>query len=428
MMKWAFSAAIALGMMAVMAWGDDWPQWRGPRLDSVCRETNLPTHWSKTENVVWRFPLPGPAGASPVVAGEHVYVTAPEGDDIFLICISTNGAELWRRKIGTGNSTYREDEGNSASPSPCTDGVHVWALDGNGHLACFSADGELAWSKNLQDIYGRYDIQFGMASTPVLYQGNLYLQLLHGSMRDAVTSESWVIALDGKTGNEIWKHSRQTPGRYENKHSYASPTIYFDRDNSFLLVHGADYITAHALSDGSELWRCGNLNSLEHYNPFLRFVASPACGPNLIVVPSAKNGPVLGLKPGFQGDITENQDAYHWRMETQTPDVPTPVIADGLVYLCRENGVLICVDAKTGEKVYEERVVSDRHRASPVVADGNVYLTSRRGVVSVVKAGRIFEVVAKNELDEPISASPAISHGRIYLRTFEALYCIGKAP
>jgi hypothetical protein len=169
------------------------------------------------------------------------------------------------------------------------------------------------------------------------------------------------------------------------------------------------------------------LNSLDNYNPFLRFVASPACGPGIIVVPSAKNGPVLGLKPGFQGDITENRDAYHWRLDSNTPDVPTPVIHEGLVYLCRENGVLICVDAATGALLYEERVVSDRHRASPVIAGGHLYMISRRGVVAVVKTGRKYELVAKNSVDEPVSASLAVADGRLYLRTFDALFCI-EAP
>lgn len=425
-MRPAFAAAAAiLWALASPALADDWPQWRGPQLNGVSAESNLPVRWSRDENVLWRLELPGPAGASPIVISERVFVVSPVGNEIFLLCASTDGSELWRRKFGSGNTTHREDEGNSASPSPCTDGVRVWTLDDNGDLACFTVDGDPVWNKNLQEIYGRYDIQFGMASTPVLYRGNLYLQLVHGSMTDSSTSQAWVVALNGSTGEELWKHSRQTPAVKENKHSYASPTVYFDGDRSFLLVHGADYITAHSFADGSELWRCGGLNSLDHYNDFLRFVASPVCGPDLIVVPSAKNGPVLGLRPGLRGDVTDNKDAYHWRIDSETPDVPSPVVADGLVYLCRENGVLICLDAASGEKIYEERVVSDRHRASPVIAGGNIYLTSRRGVVAVVKTGRTFELLAKNELGEPMSASPAISNGRIYLRTFNALYCIG---
>ncbi len=427
MTKCVCCAILAVVLNVEAAWADDWPQWRGPRLDGRSAESSLTTSWSKTENILWRLALPGPAGSSPIVFGDRVFVTSPDGTDILLICVSTSGNELWRKKFGEGNETYREDEGNTASPSPCTDGQNVWALDGNGNLVCFSMTGEPIWNKNLQEAYGKYDIQFGMSSTPVLHDGKLFLQLIHGSMSDKATSAAWVVALDGMTGNEFWKHQRKTPATSENKHSYASPTIYFDGDKSCLLVHGADYITAHSLSDGSELWRCGGLNSTEHYNPYLRFVASPACGPGLIVVPSAKNGPVLGLKPGFSGDITQNRQAYQWRMDTQTPDVPTPVVDNDLVYLCRENGVLICVDAKTGAKIYEERTDSERHRASPVVAGGHIYLTSRRGVVTVVKTGRTFEVVATNELGEPISASPAIANGRIYLRSFDALYCIGPA-
>jgi outer membrane protein assembly factor BamB len=421
---WIF---LALGGLVSMVAADDWPQWRGPRLDGNGTAEPTPVRWSKTENVVWRFALPGPAGSSPVIAGDNVFVVSPDGDDIFLICLSTDGQERWRQKFGSGVETFREDEGNTASPSPCTDGQRVWALDGNGNFACVTVGGELVWSKNLQEAYGNYKIQFGMASTPVLYEGNLYLQLIHGAMRDPESSSAWVVALNGQTGEEVWKHLRETPATAENKHSYASPTVYFDGPNSFLIVHGADYVTAHSFADGSELWRCGNLNPKDSYNPFLRFVASPACGPNLIVVPSAKNGPVLGLKPGFRGDITDQSDAYHWRMETQTPDVPTPVVHDGLVYLCRENGVLICVDAATGEQIYEERVESDRHRGSPIVAGGHIYLTSRRGNVAVVKTGREYELVAKNSMGEPMSASPAVSGGRLYLRTFDALYCVGEA-
>ncbi|MCA9270780.1 MAG: PQQ-like beta-propeller repeat protein, partial [Planctomycetales bacterium] len=126
-------------------------------------------------------------------------------------------------------------------------------------------------------------------------------------------------------------------------------------------------------------------------------------------------------------DVTEDPSAMKWIMERGTPDVPSPLIHDGLVYLCRENGNLICLDAESGEQVYEERTSAERHRASPVFAGGNIYVTARNtGTVTVVKAGRKFEVVSKNTLGEAIAASPAISGGRIYLRSVDALYCVGK--
>jgi outer membrane protein assembly factor BamB len=178
------------------------------------------------------------------------------------------------------------------------------------------------------------------------------------------------------------------------------------------------------LTDGQEIWRCGGLNPKGRYNNTLRFIASPVAAADLIVVPSAKNGPVLGLRPDGQGDVT-NVAAVHWWTHPQnTPDVPSPLIQGGLVYLCRENGNLIVLDAKTGEEYYEHRTHSDRYRASPLYADGKIYLTSRDGTITVVKAGKEFEVLATNTMGENITASPVIANGTLYLRTFDALYAI----
>jgi outer membrane protein assembly factor BamB len=163
-----------------------------------------------------------------------------------------------------------------------------------------------------------------------------------------------------------------------------------------------------------------------NYNPTLRFVASPVAAEGMIVVPSAKNGPVYALKADGKGDVTDSESAYWWKRAKETPDVPSPLIVDGLVYLCRENGNLICMDAKTGEEFYNERTTADRHRASPVYADGKIYLCARKGVVTVVKAGKQFEILSKNDMVDSIASSPAISNGRIYLRTYKALYAIGK--
>jgi outer membrane protein assembly factor BamB len=185
-------------------------------------------------------------------------------------------------------------------------------------------------------------------------------------------------------------------------------------------------VTAHRLKDGSEIWRSGGLNSRERYNPSFRLVASPVASPGLIVVPSAKNGPVLALKPDSQGDVTSVMKQQHWKLPRGTPDVPSPLIHEGIVYLCRENGDLTAVDSKTGQILYTNHTHQGRHRASPVYADGKVYLTSRNGIVSVVKAGRQFELLSQNHMEEQIAASPAISNGRIYLRTFQSLFAIGK--
>ncbi|MBI2823439.1 MAG: PQQ-binding-like beta-propeller repeat protein [Planctomycetia bacterium] len=410
------AAALLFGASPSQA--ENWPQWRGPRNDGTSRETDLPVRWSKTENVAWRLALPGPAGATPVIWGDRIFLTSAKGRDLLLLCVDTSGKLLWDRIVGSGDQEVRNDEGNSASPSPSTDGQHVWTMMGTGDLACYDLAGNEVWRFNLQDRYGKFNIQFGMTSTPVLDGDRLYLQLLY-------TGAAHVLCLDKATGNEIWKQHRTSDARAECEHSYASPLLYRDLDHEFLLTHGCDYVVAHRLADGGEIWRCGGLNPKGRYNPTLRFVASPVAAEGLVVVPSAKNGPVLGISPDAVGDISETEQGHVWTRPQNTPDVPSPLVHDGIVYLCRENGVLIAMDAKTGRQLYEERTEPQRHRASPVYADGKIYVTARNGVVTVVKAGLTFEILASNDLGEAISASPVISNGRIYVRSFDALYAIG---
>ncbi len=403
----------------------DWPQWRGAKLDGVSLEKNLPTSWSKSENVAWRLPLPGAGGSTPIITGDRIFVTSVSGSDLLLICASTDGKELWRKTVATGNKNVRNDEGNSASPSACTDGKHVWTTMANGMFACYTLDGEEVYRFDLQDRYGPFDIAFGMTSTPVLDDGKLYFQFIHGE-GSADTREALVVCLDADSAKEIWKQPRITGAEKENEHSYASPMLYRDDEREFLITHGGDYVMGHSLADGSELWRyCLNPHGAA-YHPTLRFVASPLATPGMIVVPSAKGKEVVSLRPSISGDVTDKAEALHWRRDRGTPDVPSPLYHDGVVYLCRENGNLVCLDAETGKEHYEERTTADRHRASPLYADGKIYTTARSGVVSVIKAGSKFEILAQNDLGEAMSASPAVSDGRLYLRTFDALYAIGK--
>jgi len=400
---------------------ENWPQWRGPSDNGLSRETGLPLTWSKTENVVWRVPLPGQGGSTPVIWNDRIFLTTADGEkNLLLMAFNTAGKPLWQETISDGNRPVRGGEGNYASPSPSTDGKHVWVMVGTGEIGCYTVDGKNVWKFNLQDRYGKFGIMFGMASTPVLDGDRLYLQLLH-------SGGSWVLALDKLTGNEVWKVRRPTDARAECEQSYASPIVYRDSQRALLLTHGADYIIAHRLTDGGEVWRCGGLNPKGSYNPTLRFVASPAAVEGLIVVPSAKKGPILGLDPASKGDISDSNQGHYWVHPKNTPDVPSPLIHGGLVYLCGEEGTLLCLDAKTGEQCYQKRVYGGQHRASPVYADGKIFLTARDGTITVIKPGRTLDVLAQNKMDEQMTSSPAISGGRIYLRTWDALYAIQAA-
>lgn len=419
-------------LSSVASRADQWPQWRGPRNDGIAAPTRVPSGWSKTEHVAWRTKLPGRAGATPCVWDDRIYLTSNDGDDLVLLCLAAaDGEILWTRKVTAGNQDARAGEGNSASPSPSTDGDHVWTFFGTGILACHTRDGEEVWKVDVGERFGRLDIQFGMTSTPVLDGDALYLQLIHGPMRlDDQTRIGKVVKLDSRTGATIWEVDRITDAQFECKHSYASPFLYRHDGREFLVVHGADCTTGHALDDGRELWRFGQLNGPTAINPkphdgTFRFVASPGMAPGLIVVPTAKGGPTVALNvcDELAGECAARSEVLRW-VNPRTPDVSTPLIADGLVYLLHNDGQLQCVDAVSGEEVYVKRTHTGQHRTSPLLVDGRLYFGSNDGWVTIVKAGREFELVDSVDLGEAVTASLVAVDGTLYVRSYEALYAI----
>jgi outer membrane protein assembly factor BamB len=421
----------AIGMAAVSQ-ADNWPQWRGPRYDGISSQQGLPVIWSKTINVAWRTPLPGRAGATPCVWDNRIYLTSNEGDDLVLLCMATeDGAVKWKRTVCTGNQDARAGEGNSASPSPSTDGEHVWVFFGTGILACYTVDGVEVWRLDANERFGEIDIQFGMTSTPVLDGDFLYLQLIHGPMKLGDQNRTGkVIKLEKKTGKTVWEVDRITDAQFECKHSYASPMLYRDDARQFLVVHGADCTTGHALDDGRELWRFGGLNGPTATNPkphdqTFRFVASPGVAPGTIIIPTCKGGPTVALRvtDDLIGDCSDKAAVLRW-VNPLTPDVSTPVIADGLIYLLHKDGKLQCVDLETGEDVYVKRTHTGQHRTSPLLADGRLSFGSNDGWVSVVKVGREFELLDSIDIGEAITASLLVANGTLYLRSYEALYAI----
>jgi outer membrane protein assembly factor BamB len=399
---------------------ENWPQWRGPNNDGISHEKGLPTQWSDTRNIAWKLALPGMGGSTPAVWGDRLFLTSQEGAKVVALCVSTAGKELWKRDLGPAGKMIRRDEGNGASASPSTDGKHVFFYTGTGEMASFDLEGKEAWRFNVQDRYGKFVIWHGMHTSPLLVKDRLYLQLIHGGA-------ACVLCLDKATGKEVWKADRTSDGTGENLHSYASIVLWSNGTKSYLVCHGNDYTTAHSLEDGKELWRLGGLNPRSNYNSYLRFVATPVCTPDLIVVPTAKNGPVVGVKPDASGAFEAGSKHEQWRMPRGTPDVPCPLVHDGLVYLCGEMGGqrgLTCLDAKTGEQVYQNRTHNSRYRASPVYADGKLYLTARDGTITVVAAGREGKALSVNKLPDTTTASPVVSGGRIYLRGFKYLWAI----
>ena len=397
---------------------ENWPQWRGPTYNGVSAERGLPVEWGEGKNVAWKLELPGGSSATPVVWGNRIFLMAQAEKQISLLCVSTAGKILWMAKVAESRGKGGNEK-TLASPSPSTDGKRVYTMTGAGEVVAIDFSGKETWRFNAQERYGKFRYGFGYHTTPLLHAGRLYLQLIH-------SGGAWVVAIDGANGKEIWKVERPSDGVAECEHSYTSPCLWRDGKQARLITHGNDYAVGHRLTDGKEMWRVAELNPKARYNRTLRFVSSPVATAELIVIPSAKGRGVVGLKPGATGLILPGNKGEQWRLTRGTPDVVSPLIYGKEVYLNRENGLITCLDAATGEQHYFERAHAQTYRASPVAADGKIYVTARDGTVSVLKAGPKFELLAKNKISDLLTASPAIANGRIYLRGFKALYAIGK--
>jgi outer membrane protein assembly factor BamB len=415
---------ICIALAAPFAFGENWPFWRGPTNDGVCQEKNLPFQWSETKNIAWKLPLPpGKAGSTPVIWNDKIFLPVVDGKDIALWCVGTDGTVRWRTRLGaSGRIKVNSSETNDASNSASTDGKHVYIFDGAGDFVCLDFDGNEVWRFNTIERYGPFKSNWGLHTTPLLHGDRLYLTLLH-------YLGQWIVAIDKATGKEVWKAARQTDAKGENTNSYTCPLIWQNAKEPCLVVAGCDYITGHKINSGEELWR---LHIDAKGNTNIRVISSPVATPELLVAGNWRgDGPLFAIKPGGKGTLLPDGPFIQWHLPRAAPDVSSPLIHDGLVYLCKaEICLLTCVDLATGKELYKERLRGSKYRASPVYADGKVYVTAHDGSVSVIKAGPKFELLAENTLEDNFSASPAISNGRIYLRGWGAhphLYAIESA-
>jgi outer membrane protein assembly factor BamB len=410
--------SLALCLLAVVTLSaDDWPQWRGPLLNGTSPETGLPITWSAEQNIAWKLPLPEWSGSTPIIAGDLIFLNVAQGDALALWCVDRKGPTvLWKSPIGSGN--HKERKQNMSSPSPVTDGSAVYAMTGTGILKAFDLTGRPLWTRDIQGEYGRFGLNWGYASSPLLHAGALYVQVLHGMKTDA---PSYLLRIDTRTGKTVWKVERPTDAISESPDAYTTPALLQYGTTTEIVISGADVVTGHDPATGRELWRLKGLNPGN--DPYNRIVASPLVAGGLIVAPS-RQSPVIAIKPGGRGDITLTHKAWQF---SRGPDVPTPVSDGTRLFLVTDNGIVYTLDLKTGSVLWgPTRLKSGTYSASPVIADGRVYVTNEEGLTSVFTAGPKFELLAENPLRDYTLSSPAISQGQIFIRTAEHLFAIGK--
>lgn len=441
-MRSALVAGLVLWTGVFAQAADDWPQWRGPTLDGVSRCTNLPIEWSESRNILWKAALPSWGAATPIVVGDRVFVVSaskaageaggaageptgrdgrpqPGGPDILLLCFDkSDGQLLWERKLDAGNRLYRKH--NMASPSPVTDGQHVWAVTGTGVLTAFDLSGNTKWRHDLQEEYGRFGLKYGYASSPLLYENVVIVQVLHATE----TGGSYIVGFDGVTGKILWHHERKTDAQWECPDAYTTPTISRCEGRADLIVSGADYVTGHDPRTGREIWRAGGLNP--DRSRIYRICASPVPVNGMIIAPSRVQ-PLLALRAGGTGDVTESHLA--WKLDKGGPDVPTPVSDGKYLYVVNDRGLASCLDLANGEAIWERQRTSEGTvSASPLLADGRLYITNESAATTVLKAGPEFEILATNKLNgEYTLSSLATSGAQIFLRTSRHLYCLGES-
>ena len=415
-MRRLFLASCLVVLLAAPSFAN-WPQWRGPDLNGVSAERNLPLKWTAAENVAWKLAMPDRSGSTPIVWGERVFLNVAEGDDLSLWCVDrSKGAVVWKRKLASGNMMMRKH--NMSSPSPVTDGKSVWVMTGTGVLKGFDFEGRELWSRDIQKEYGAFGLKWGYGSSPLLHEDSLYVQVLHGMTTD---DPSYVMRVDKKTGKTLWRVERPTDAVSESPDAYTTPALLRVGKATEIVVSGGDYVTGHDPATGKELWRAGGLNPERQANN--NIVSSPIVSDGLVYVPS-KMRPLLVLRAGGRGDVSKSH--LVWSTENGSY-VPTPVTDGKLFYVVNDRGIVFCFDAKTGKEVYgRQRVKPGSYSASPVLADGKIYVTSEDGVTSVIKAGPQFEVLAENDLAEYTLSSPAISEGQLFIRTSNHLYAIGQ--
>ncbi|MBN2182011.1 MAG: PQQ-binding-like beta-propeller repeat protein [Sedimentisphaerales bacterium] len=411
---------------------EDWPHWRGPFLNGSCNEKNLPVKWSLSENTAWVAELPGPGSATPIIIDGKVFISSMDKNSnaLFGFCFDAgSGKELWRKKLGESNRNVPRN--NLATPSAVAGGGHVYFIFGSGDFAGLDYEGNLLFSRNLEEEYGNISQKFGYSSSPLLHENRLYIlvQRRHTAYRAPRDTglDSFILALNAGTGENIWKQPRETKAKDETLDSYSSPILYQNSERSELLVVGASCVTSNDLNTGAELWRYEYPEQREGMD---RNISSPVTGEGLIfAVPPRGDLGLLAIKSDGRGVLSKDNIA--WMFNGPSPDCSTPLYYKGNIYILadRTDGILTCLDAKTGRQKWQGKLGgSSPWWASVTAGDDKLYCISEAAEVVVLAANdEEFKILSRIEMeDKPVQASIAIADGCLFIHTANKLYCIGN--
>ena len=420
----------------------NWPSFRGPAASGVAERTNPPTTWDveKAHNVLWKTTIPGLSHSSPIVWGNQIFVITAVSNDakagfnakdhgiglanddvkhtwhIYSIDKQT-GRMIWERKAYEGvPRAKRHVKATQANSTPVTDGRYVVALFGSEGLACYDLNGKLLWKQDLgvlnPGLWDDKDSSWGHSSSPIIYRDLVIVQA-DGH------KQSFIAAFNLKDGKQAWRVER------DEITSWTTPTIYEGKTRTELIANGGRFIRGYDPLTGKELWRFSD-------NDTQVKMQAPLVAHDLIYITGGypPGRTMYAFRPGAVGDISlkagETKNNFiAWSSPNGSPYTPTPILYGDLFYVLADNGVLSAYEAKTGERIYQQRLPSS-FSASPIAADGKLYLSSEDGDVFVVKAGRQYELLSKNAMGQPLMATPAISQGMLIVRGENTVYALGE--
>jgi outer membrane protein assembly factor BamB len=425
----------------------NWPSFRGPNASGIAEGYPLPTAWdaAASQNILWKTPIPGLGHSSPIIWGNRIYLsTAISGqekpelkvglygdiasvkDDTphrwIVYCLDKqSGKVVWEKTVYTGvPKVKRHPKSTHASATLATDGRNLVAFFGSEGLYCFNTDGKQIWKKDLGVLDSAYyvapEAQWEFGSSPVIYQDKVLIQC-------DVLNGAFVAALNIKDGSEVWRTSR------DDVPTWGTPTVYSNGGNAQMIVNGYKNIGGYDVKTGKEIWRLKGGGDIP--------VPAPVVAHEMVFITNAHGSmaPIYAIRLNATGDISLKADEtanqfVAWSAPRDGAYLITPLVYGDYLYSCKNNGVLYCFEAKTGKRLYQERLGSGAtgFTASPVAGDGKIYFSSEDGDIYVVKAGPQFEVLSRNSMGDICMASPAISAGIIYFRTKTQVVAVSTKP
>lgn len=395
-----------------------WPQWRGANFDGMAPDSETPSKWSETENLSWKVAIPGKGHSTPIIWGDRIFLhsAVPSGSgqargtlDFVVICIDReSGDTRWQKTVQRAkpHEGYHRQYGSYASASPITDGERVYSFFGSRGLYCLTMDGEPVWEKDFGGVQMRMRHSFGEGTSPALYGDTLVMHF------DDNSGASFIVAVDKKTGDEIWKVKRDEIS------SWSTPRIIEHEGRAQVIVAATSFVRSYDLETGEVIWKCAGLGT--------NVIPIPQISHGNVIVMSGHRRPAMfAIELGGSGDLT-GTDAVKWSIDKGMPYTPSPLMYGDDMYFINRRGLVSCVDTATGEPHYLMERLPNAYsfKASPTASKGKIYLATEQGDVVVIKPGPKLEVLAINSHDEFFVASPAIAGDELFLRGDKHLFRI----